>query len=140
MSELLVFLSLGLVALVVGLDALNHAWGWVGDGLAALCVGAAFVGAVLGRELPALAPVAHAAVLLALLVWVLPVVLGTAGGGGRAWGQPDPHPRRRCALFALAAATLLLRQAVAPPGGPPVTPVTPGPQAAGPLPSLEVSR
>jgi len=135
LSDLLPLLALGLATLVAALDALERAWGWVGDYLAALCVGAAFVAALLGRELPALAPLAHAAVLLALLLWALPVVLDTAGC--RAWGRPDPHPPRRFACVVLATGALLLGQAVAPPG--PAT-VAPRLHAAGPRSSMEVSR
>ncbi len=134
LSDLLPLLALGPAALVAVLDALDQEWGWVGDDLAFLCVGAAFFGALLGRELPAVAPVAPIAVFLALLLWALRVALGDAC---RAWGRRDPHPPRRLALCALALGALWLGQAVAPPG--PVK-SAPGLHAAGPRPSMEVSR
>ena len=133
-SDLLPLLALGPAALVAALDTFDHAWGWVGDDLAFLCVGAAFFGALLGRELPAVAPLAPVAVFLALLLWALRVALGDAC---RAWGRRDPHPPRRLAFFVLAAGALWLGQAGAPPG--PVK-SAPGLHAAGPSPSMEVSR
>ncbi len=134
LSDLLPLLALGPAALVAVLDALDQKWGWVGDDLAFLCVGAAFFGALLGRELPAVAPVAPIAVFLALLLWALRVTLG---GACRAWGRRDPHPPRRLACVVLATGALWLGQAIAPPG--PVK-SAPGLHADGPRPSMEVSR
>ncbi len=134
MSDLLPLLALGPAALVAALDALDRDDGWVGDALAFLCVGAAFFGALLGRELPAVAPLAPVAVFLAVLLWALRVALGDAC---RAWGRRDPHPPRRLACVVLATGALWLGQALAPPG--PVK-SAPGLHAAGPRLSMEVSR
>ncbi len=134
LSDLLPLLALGPAALVAALDALDRDYGWVGDDLALLCVGAAFFGALLGRELSAVAPLAPIAVFLAVLLWALRIALGDAC---RAWGRRDPHPPRRLACVVLAVGALWLGQAVAPPG--PAT-VAPRLHAAGPRSSMEVSR
>ncbi len=134
LSDLLPLLALGPAALVAALDALDRDYGWVGDDLALLCVGAAFFGALLGRELSAVAPLAPIAVFLAVLLWALRIALGDAC---RAWGRRDPHPPRHLACVVLAVGALWLGQAVAPPG--PAT-VAPRLHAAGPRSSMEVSR
>ncbi len=133
-SDLLPLLALGPAALVAALDALDRDYGWVGDDLALLCVGAAFFGALLGRELSAVAPLAPIAVFLAVLLWALRIALGDAC---RAWGRQDPHPPRRLACVVLATSALWLGHALAPPG--PVK-SAPGLHTAGPRPFTEVSR